>query len=336
MAPQLPRRAPRNRRRALVAAMAALLVLISPSTALADPDETDLGGDLSAALEEFLEAEEYLHETEERQAEIKKEIKAGKKAVKALSAEIDEFAAAAYRNGGTSTFTAILTTGSPNAAVDSITIVNFLGDQSGRRIQDLIDAKEELEAEKEALADEQKAAEKALKKSQKARDAAANALAANGGNSLPGPSLSDARAPIPAPRNGDGSLPSEGCQVDDPTPANGCLTPRTKHMLTEAQSSGFQRYVSCYRGGGFGEHPMGRACDFSSQAGGFGGVAGGEDKAYGDNLAGWFVQYAQELGVMYVIWYNQYWDPAQGWIAYNGGGGDPSSDHTNHVHVSMR
>ena len=65
-------------------------------------------------------------------------------------------------------------------------------------------------------------------------------------------------------------------------------------------------------------------------------MAGGEDKTYGDNLAAWFVENASALGVMYVIWYNRYWDPAQGWIAYTGGGGDPSSDHTNHVHLSLR
>ncbi|MGH8792390.1 MAG: hypothetical protein ACRDXX_07075, partial [Stackebrandtia sp.] len=127
-----------------------------------------------------------------------------------------------------------------------------------------------------------------------------------------------------------------GCTADDPT-TDGCITPRMDHALTQSIKAGFQRYVSCYRSvQDGGEHPLGRACDLSAQAGGFGGAAGGDDKVYGDNLAAWFVENASTLGVKYVIWYNQFWDPANGWGPYSGGGsGNPSSDHTNHVHVSV-
>ena len=38
---------------------------------------------------------------------------------------------------------------------------------------------------------------------------------------------------------------------------------------------------------------------------------------------------------MYVIWFKQIWTPAAGWHAYHSGQGDPSSDHTNHVHMSI-
>ena len=44
---------------------------------------------------------------------------------------------------------------------------------------------------------------------------------------------------------------------------------------------------------------------------------------------------ASSLGVLYVIWFRQVWTPAAGWHAYSGGNGDPSSDHTNHVHLSL-
>ena len=50
--------------------------------------------------------------------------------------------------------------------------------------------------------------------------------------------------------------------------------------------------------------------------------------------AAWSVRNAEALGVMYVIWYRQVWVPGVGWHAYRGRG-DPSSEHTNHVHVSM-
>ena len=39
--------------------------------------------------------------------------------------------------------------------------------------------------------------------------------------------------------------------------------------------------------------------------------------------------------MLYVIWYRQIWLPSSGWKSYSGGNGDPSSDHTNHVHLSV-
>ena len=44
---------------------------------------------------------------------------------------------------------------------------------------------------------------------------------------------------------------------------------------------------------------------------------------------------ANPLAVLYVIWFKQIWLPSSGWKAYSGGNGDPSSDHTNHVHLSV-
>jgi peptidoglycan DL-endopeptidase CwlO len=56
---------------------------------------------------------------------------------------------------------------------------------------------------------------------------------------------------------------------------------------------------------------------------------------YGNNLAAFFVRNANQLGVLYVIWFEQIWTPATGWRGYSGGRGDASSDHTNHVHLSL-
>jgi hypothetical protein len=70
--------------------------------------------------------------------------------------------------------------------------------------------------------------------------------------------------------------------------------------------------------------------------GGFGGVAAGADKDYGNRLAAWFIANAKNLGLLYVIWFRQIWMPSTGWRAYSGGNGTPSSDHTNHVHLSVQ
>jgi hypothetical protein len=106
--------------------------------------------------------------------------------------------------------------------------------------------------------------------------------------------------------------------------------------MNQAKAAGFKRFVSCFRPSGSGEHPKGRACDFASDKGGFGGVAKGSSRTYGDNLADYYIDNADRLGVLYVIWFKRIWLPSSGWKTYSRGNGDPSSDHTNHVHLSMR
>jgi len=122
--------------------------------------------------------------------------------------------------------------------------------------------------------------------------------------------------------------------VDDPS-TGGCLTPRTYHAYQQTKAAGFNHYVSCFRSGGSGEHPKGRACDWAAAVSGFGGVASGAERDYGNRLASYYLGNADRLGVMYVIWFRQIWMPGLGWRTYNSGGGDPASDHTNHVHLSV-
>ena len=163
------------------------------------------------------------------------------------------------------------------------------------------------------------------------------ALASIGGGGNAGGFL-NANSPLakPAPRNSDGSWPNEGCTVDDPSPGGGgCITPRTLNAYNQARAAGFKRYTGCFSQRSSGEHPKGRACDFSAAPGGFENVnATGGDRTYGDNLAAYLVKNASRLGVLYVIWYRQIWHPGTGWRAYSGSGG-PAAAHTNHVHLSM-
>jgi hypothetical protein len=139
----------------------------------------------------------------------------------------------------------------------------------------------------------------------------------------------------PAPRNSDGSWPTETCSIiPDPTTGTGCLTLRTLYLIQQATAAGWPK-PGCFRIADHGEHPKGRACDFMMTSGG---EASGDQKAGGDAMAAWAVANADRLGIMYVIWFRMIWTPEQGWHAYNNpyGGDDPSGWHTNHVHISVQ
>jgi hypothetical protein len=322
-------------RRLIIMATAATLVsipLASPAYADPEDDSHKIEKALEEAIEDYVEAEDALDKAEDNQKDLKKDIKAGQKKIDDLTGEVQDFAEAAYLNGGLPNATAVLSTGSPDTAMDGLAVVGYLGREGGEQIQELVDAQDDLEADEEALADEVDDAEKALKKKEEAKDAAQRDVDEAAG----GPTTGNGSAE-PAPRNPDGSWPAEDCSVTDPTGTGGCITPRMNHFYEQANAAGYDHHTSCYRSAeDGGEHPRGRACDFAASPGGFGGAAGGADKEYGDSLAGWAVDNADALGVMYVIWYNQFWDPANGWGPYSGGGsGDPSTDHTNHVHISM-
>ncbi|MFI7598227.1 hypothetical protein [Actinoplanes sp. NPDC049681] len=138
----------------------------------------------------------------------------------------------------------------------------------------------------------------------------------------------------PVTRNPDGSWPDEGCTIrPDPTTGSGCLTPRTLHLVQQAEAAGFPK-PGCYRVDDHGEHPKGRACDFMMTSGG---EASGAQKARGDAMAAWAVANADRLAIKYVIWFRRIWTRSEGWRAYNNpfGGDDPSGWHTNHVHISV-
>jgi len=161
---------------------------------------------------------------------------------------------------------------------------------------------------------------------------AENALKAAGQGEDAGPASSGGGSKKASP----GSNLSGGC-VRDPTGTGGCVSRRLVHAMNEAKAAGFNRFVKCYRPQNSGEHPKGRACDFASDKNGFGGVATGSSRTYGDDLADFFIENARALGVLYVIWFKRIYLVSSGrWKSYSGAGGDPSTDHTNHVHLSVK
>lgn len=333
-------------RKRIIASLLVVLVMLgawaapagaAPGDPTAAPDEgtanMTLGELLDKANGDFLDAQGILEVSKKRQAELTAQVDAMQRELDLMLVEVNVIAGAAYRTGGIRTAAALMQSGSAESFMERTMMVNTIARYNDRQIGRLTKLQTELGAAKKAIdaevAQQQAQADVMAKKKKDAE----TALVKMGGRAN---GYVNANSPLatPAPRNANGSWPKENCIIDDPT-TSGCITPRTMHAAKEARNAGFTRYYSCYRPSGPYEHPKGRACDFAAAANGFGGVATGGDKTYGGNLAAFFVRNASALGVLYVIWFRQVWTPAAGWHSYSAGNGDPSSDHTNHVHLSM-
>jgi hypothetical protein len=251
---------------------------------------------------------------------------------------VGELAGVAYRNGRAGTASVLLDSGSPDALMDRVAALDAVAANQNKKVRDLLATRAKAERAKAALAREiaQQQRQLAIMAARKKQAETALAAAGRDGGASDGPGRGGdgGGSARPAPRNPDGSFPNESCRLDDPT-TGGCLTARTLHALRQAKAAGFTRYVSCFRGSGGGDHPLGQACDFAAQRNGFGGVATGGDRDYGNRLANYFVRNADRLGVKYVIWFQEIWLPSSGWRRYSGGNGDPASEHQNHVHLSV-
>ncbi|BCB86503.1 coiled-coil domain-containing protein [Phytohabitans suffuscus] len=329
---------------ALVAAAAALLsgVAFGPGGAAAapKPDPGDEGSTpllrdvLSETSKGYIDARNAVTKSRNRQLQLQLELERAEATVKAMGPEIELVVVTSYRNGRIGAMSMLLNSSSSDEFLERAAALDLLAARDNAKLAKLNAALDQATRAKAAIDAEVKEEQKQLTIMAKQKSEAEKALKLVGGKATGG--FVSATSPVarPAPRNSSGGFSSQGCSADDPTTGR-CVTPRTLHMLQETQRLGFKRFVNCFRPGGPYEHPKGRACDFSSERNGFGGDATGDDKLYGNNLAAFFVRNADRLGIMYVIWYRQFWSPATGWQSYSGAGGDPSSDHTNHVHISM-
>jgi peptidoglycan DL-endopeptidase CwlO len=321
---------------AAVAAALLLGVFGVASPASADPDGGASASTLQDRLEKasrgYLDAKNRLAASQKRQQDLAKQLTTAQLQLIQRTAEVAELAASVYRTGPVASFSSLLASDSPQVFVERVTMLDAIAIQQDRTMTNLSTARDGAASAKAAVDGEILEQQKQLSEMAKAKRDAEKALASVGGGAASGFGSSGAVATA-AHRNSDGSWPPESCSVNDPT-TSGCITPRLLHALQQAKAAGFNHYVSCYRSGGSGEHPKGRACDFAAAKSGFGGTATGADRTYGNNLAAYFLKNADRLAVLYVIWFRQIWLPATGWRAYNGGG-DPASDHTNHVHLSV-
>ena len=338
---------------AVLTAAALVLSLAAPAAAQPNPAPTTppnetgtptlatLRANLEAASVGYIEAENQLTASKAKQAELQKQLERAEIDMGQVREGVARYAGEAYKTGRLGVLGTMLAASTPDEFLSRAAALDKMTQRDQNSLIELMAAKRRVAEAKLAIEAEIAVQTAAAQEMAKRKKAAELALAAVGG----GPSASrvnvnGAVSAKPAPRNPDGSWPRESCSISDPTPASGCITPRTLHALNQAKAAGFNWYVSCYRSGGDGEHPKGRACDFAAFRNGFENrSAGGENKSYGDRLAAFYVKNARALAVMYVVWYCQIWQVSTGWRRYNSSGsncGDsPAGDHTNHVHVSI-
>lgn len=325
---------------AVLAAVFAVLAPAMPSHAEPGGSDEEPGSakTLREKLEEtsvaYYDAKAKLTASQKRQVTIVKRLREAELALIRLDAQVGSIAAARYKGSQLGVLNGLILdpAGTPATLLQGAAVADYLVWKDDEQLRLYREARDESITQRELLEAELAIQAQQLAEIDKQKRAAEKALAAVGGmvsSGYKGP----VPAAQPAPRNANGSWPRERCSINDPT-SGGCLTPRMYHALTEARLAGFTRYVHCWRSQSWGQHPLGRACDFSVTQSGFGGTAYGLNKTYGDRLAAWSRTNAEALGVLYIIWYRQIWTPAAGWHAYSGYG-DPSSAHTNHVHLSM-
>jgi len=336
-----------------IATLLALVVVTSglavstATSALAAPGDSGDDGEggsktliqqLDAASRGYLEAKDALAGSQKRQAELTAVIKKLDAELGPRQATVDKIVRQSYTAGRLGPMSALLSASSTGAFLDRAETLQTVAYRENEAVADLRGNRDQQAKAKLAVDQAIRDQQKQLNLMAKRKVQAENALKeANAGQDDPqaGDGASSSKTATAAPRNADGSLPAQGCSVNDPT-TSGCITPRLLHAMQQAQGAGFTHFVACFRHQSTGEHPKGRACDFAADKGGFGGVASGSSKDYGTRLANYFISNADRLGVLYVIWFRRIWLPSSGWKAYSGGNGDPSSDHTNHVHLSVR
>ena len=319
-----------------------MLVVVFADPARAEPGE-DGGSNLTVRqaldkeLGEYNDAKGRLDKSTADQAAIEAELVKTQARLAELEVAAGSVASAAYRGRRVSLVNVMIGSNNPQELLHDMSTIEYMVSRDDRALRELAETRGKLEQQKADIAAAIANQQAQLKIMEANKKAAEDALRKAGGGGAVGSSPSGGRVTTkPVARNADGSFPKEGCTINDPTPADGCISPRMLNAYNEARLAGFTRYTSCFRSGGGGDHPLGKACDFSANTSGFVNAnASGGDKAYGDSLAAWCVANAKNLGVKYVIWYRQIWQPSSGWKSYSGSGG-PAATHTNHVHLSMQ
>ena len=333
--------APAHRRAALLLALLSTVFTLTavgspaaaaPPAAGNDGTPDAMRAQLTTAVTAYVEAKAKLDASRTRQLALTDQLRLGELRLTELDAEVGGVAAAAYRGNRGNVTLALLGTDSPHAFLHSAATVQYLAWRDDREIHDLLTARQAYASQREDLDAEIKLAEQQLAEMAKRKADLEKAL----GNPPPSPGYPGGKANAkPAPRGANGSWPAESCSIKDPTNSAGCVTPRMLNAYQQARAAGFTHYTHCFTPGSWGEHHLGRACDFAANATGFANVrASGADKDYGDRLAGWLIPNADRLAVLYIIWYKQFWSPATGWRAYSGDG-TIAGDHYNHLHLSV-
>jgi hypothetical protein len=307
---------------------------------------------LDATQAAWLDAKTALDTSVAHQQELVATLTGAQKKIDDGQVELGKIANVAFVSSGYDRVVGIVA-GSVQDYLDGAGLIDLMALRQTTLIQQLVDAKTQAAAAQSGIdaevAKQQELEQEMYKRNQEAEQALWGAA---GGQDTGGFSTKASTVAQPAPRNADGSWPAEYIPSDRPgstavlertvtgeaSAGNAYITPRTAHAVQQAKAAGFTRFVGCYRSTeDGGEHPRGRACDFAvSNSCVFCGSAVGDERDYGNQLAEYFVFNADRLGVLYVIFYRQIWLASTGrWKSYSGCC-DPSSMHTNHVHVSIK
>jgi hypothetical protein len=321
-----------------MALLTAASLLAFPTSASATGEEDPrLLQNVEAAARGYVQAKQAYDTSRAKQRELSVRLAKVEKDLGPLRKEVGTMAALEYQNGRLTTIGALLSSSSPNTFLSRATMLEEVNERNNDALGSLVAAEDEITRDKAAIDAQVKIQAVQTAEIAKRIHAAELALSSAGG-SRANPHFIDpaVKKATPAPRNSSGNWPKERASISDPT-SDGKITPRTFHARAEAMAAGFTWFNHCWRYQSWGEHPLGRACDFATYPTGFSGVATGEYRLYGQRLAYFFVYNAEALGVLYVIWYRMIWIPGLGWRHFTPSGGEsgPSGEHTNHVHLSM-
>lgn len=300
----------------LAAAIAFLLAVAMPAHAAAAPPFPPMDGDqdldsLRAEAEQL--GEEYNGELVDMEAIIQKAEEAAARAestqedVEAAQEQVQQLAVASYQADGLDPALSIFLEENPQDVIDRSVVVGFLSHTNHEQISQLEGA---IERDRVAQANAEEQAEEFEDDLQE---------------------LKERREEVQA---------LIGNYPDQPQGGRYNLTPRTEQMrelFIEEFGEGPQ--VGCYRphdgGAIFGEHPLGRACDFMLS---MNGQMPPEDEIQrGWDISEYAQERAEELGVMYIIYRQQIWDVRRGdtdWRPMSDRG-NITENHFDHVHISM-
>jgi hypothetical protein len=322
----------------VLALVVGLTIAGHATAASADPGEgmTQLFDELAQAQEAYLDAKALLDASVARQQQLTATLATADAKMATYKQAVGVIAHRGYVSSGFTSVTGMLTSGvgSSEQFLDVLGIDDALSTREINAVRALRDAVAEANALHDSIDAEVVQQTAALQEMEAHKQEAENALWRSGaGGQASGFGANASVVAEAAPRNADGSWPRQERSLFEPNTSN-YITPRVAHARDEALKAGFTHWVECYYGGGSGEHPKGRACDFAVDDCRFCGDAQGAAKQYGTDLAAFLVFNAQRLGVLYVIWYRQIWLPSSGWRSYSGCC-TSSRKHTNHVHLSV-
>nr|WP_221473443.1 hypothetical protein [Planomonospora venezuelensis] len=307
----------------MVSALGFTLTLPTAGSAAPKPTEAELRKELAglnkkvdALIEEYAAKRESLKKAQKAEDVAKANLRKAEKTYDEAKSEVDSIVQLSYQSNSGGLPSALLFSGgdmSGAAVMEQLTaqqsayLEGFAQsrkrrEQAATRAAELI---EEIREEADEVEDRRRDAEELIKDIKKKLDQL---------------------VPLGSGRRSDGSwVPQLPNGVDN-------ITDRTRNMReTIKRRFDLTHVVGCYRYDTFGEHPLGRACDFMMSSGGA--MPSATGVRLGDEIAAWAIKNRNKLGVKYVIW-RQRINHGSGWRFMSDRGG-VTANHYDHVHISM-